>query len=176
MQSTHRIPSPALRACMGTSPAVASLVALMLARLESSYDRPAVRDALHDGRTWTWGEVIAAAVELATTFETMGVCRGHRLAHLGSHSPDWIVVDLACQLAGVVHVPLHADATAAEHAAQLAWLAPSLGIVNTSSCRFNLQRKWSVSADVCRLFRPCLRPCDSGLPREGANKAHVGTL
>ena len=106
----------------------------MLARLDSSFDRPAVCDALHDGRTWTWGEVIAAAVELATTFETMGVCRGHRLAHLGSHSPDWIVVDLACQLAGVVHVPLHADATAGEHAAQLVWLKPQ-GIAWSGSCR-----------------------------------------
>ena len=96
----------------------------MLARLDSSFDRPAVCDALDGGRTWTWGEVIAAAVELATTFETMGIRRGHRLAHLGSHSPDWIVVDLACQLAGVVHMPLHADTTAGEQAASLAWLAP----------------------------------------------------
>jgi acyl-CoA synthetase (AMP-forming)/AMP-acid ligase II len=100
------------------------MVELMLARLDSSFDRPAVCDALDGGRTWTWGEVIAAAVELATTFETMGVRRGHRLAHLGSHSPDWIVVDLACQLAGVVHVPLHADTTAREQAASLSWLAP----------------------------------------------------
>jgi long-subunit acyl-CoA synthetase (AMP-forming)/alkylation response protein AidB-like acyl-CoA dehydrogenase len=110
------------------------MVELMLARLESSYDRPAVCDALDQGRTWTWGELIAAAVELATTFETMGVRRGHRLAHLGSHSPDWIVVDLACQLAGVVHVPLHADATTGEHAAQLAWLQPQ-GIAWTGCIR-----------------------------------------
>jgi long-chain acyl-CoA synthetase len=110
------------------------MVALMLARLDSSFDRPAVCDALDRGRTWTWGEVIAASVELATTFETMGLRRGQRLAHLGSHSPDWIVVDLACQLAGVVHVPLHADTTAGEQAAQLAWLSPQ-GIAWSGSVR-----------------------------------------
>jgi long-subunit acyl-CoA synthetase (AMP-forming)/alkylation response protein AidB-like acyl-CoA dehydrogenase len=110
------------------------MVELMLARLDSSFDRPAFCDALDRGRTWTWGEVIAASVELAATFETMGVRRGHRLAHLGSHSPDWIVVDLACQLAGVVHVPLHADTTAGEQAAQLAWLAPQ-GIAWSGSVR-----------------------------------------
>jgi long-subunit acyl-CoA synthetase (AMP-forming)/alkylation response protein AidB-like acyl-CoA dehydrogenase len=110
------------------------MVELMLARLDSSFDRPAACDALDRGRTWTWGEVIAASVELAATFETMGVRRGHRLAHLGSHSPDWIVVDLACQLAGVVHVPLHADTTAGEQAAQLAWLAPQ-GIAWSGSVR-----------------------------------------
>jgi long-subunit acyl-CoA synthetase (AMP-forming)/alkylation response protein AidB-like acyl-CoA dehydrogenase len=119
---------------MGTSPAAASIVALMLARLDSSYDRPAVCDALNQGRTWTWSELIAAAVELADHFDTLGLCRGQRLAHLGSHSPDWIVVDLACQLAGVVHVPLHADATAAEHTAQLAWLKPQ-GFAWSGSCR-----------------------------------------
>ncbi len=119
---------------MGTSPAAASMVALMLARLDSSYDRSAVCDALHDGRTWTWGEVIAASVELADVFEARGLHRGQRLAHLGSHSPDWIVVDLACQLAGIVHVPLHADASAGEHAAQLAWLKPQ-GIAWSGSCR-----------------------------------------
>jgi long-subunit acyl-CoA synthetase (AMP-forming)/alkylation response protein AidB-like acyl-CoA dehydrogenase len=119
---------------MGTGPAAASMVALMLARLDSSFDRPAVCDALDEGRTWTWGELIAAAVELADRFDTVGLRRGQRLAHLGSHSPDWIVVDLACQLAGVVHVPLHADATAGEHAAQLAWLKPQ-GIAWTGSVR-----------------------------------------
>jgi long-subunit acyl-CoA synthetase (AMP-forming)/alkylation response protein AidB-like acyl-CoA dehydrogenase len=118
------------------------LVALMRARLDASHDRPAVCDALDQGRTWTWGELIAAAVDLADRFDTLGLRRGQRLAHLGSHSPDWIVVDLACQLAGVVHVPLHADATAAEHAAQLAWLAPQ-GIVWSGCCR-----RGSVGVDI----------------------------
>jgi long-chain acyl-CoA synthetase len=112
----------------------ASMVAWMLARLESSYDRPAVCDALDEGRTWTWGELVAAAVTLADRLNTVGLRRGQRIAHLGSHSPDWIVVDLACQLAGIVHVPLHADATSVEHAAQMAWLAPQ-GILWSGSWR-----------------------------------------
>jgi len=103
-------------------------VELLLARLASSFDRPAVCDALDNGQTWTWGELIAAAVELADSLSTRGLRRGDRLAHIGPHSTDWIVVDLACQLAGMVHAPLHADATAREQAAQLAWLAPR-GIV-----------------------------------------------
>ena len=110
----------------------ASLVELLLVRLESSFDRPAVCDALDNGQTWTWGELIAAAIELADSFSTRGLRRGDRLAHIGPHSSEWIVVDLACQLAGIVHAPLHADATAREQAAQLAWLAPK-GIVWSGS-------------------------------------------
>jgi long-chain acyl-CoA synthetase len=47
---------------------------------------------------------------------------------VGPHGPDWVLADLACLLAGVVHVPLHADASRAELVEQLAWLAPR-GIV-----------------------------------------------
>ena len=108
-------------------PAV-SIVDLLLARLEATADRPAICDALDGGRTWTWSEVIAAAVELADCFGSRGLRRGDLLAHIGPHSPDWIVVDLACHLAGLVHAPLHADASADEHAGQLSWLSPR-GIV-----------------------------------------------
>jgi len=107
----------------GPPAAAASLVELMLVRLDGGFDRPAICDALAAGRTWTWGELIAAAVDLAASFEAAGLRRGDRLAHLGPHTPDWIVVDLACQVAGLVHAPLHADASAADHAAELRWLA-----------------------------------------------------
>lgn len=110
------------------SPPPASVVELLLERLDASPDRPALCDALDGGRTWTWLELIAAAVDVAAEFGGMGLRRGDRLAHVGPHGPDWIVVDLACQLSGVVHVPLHADATRAEHATQLSWLAPQ-GVV-----------------------------------------------
>ena len=126
--SRPAVRKPAAQTGPATVPAAESMVALMRTRLEESYDRPAICDTLDGGQTWTWGEVIAAAVQLADGFNRLGVHRGHRLAHLGSHSPDWIVVDLACQLAGVVHMPLHADATAMEHASQLLWLKPH-GIV-----------------------------------------------
>ena len=92
----------------------ASIAALVLGVLDGAADRPAICDALGGGRTWSWGEVTAAAAGLAAEFAAAGVARGERLAHLGPHSPDWIVVDLACALAGVVHCGLHADAPAAD--------------------------------------------------------------
>ena len=104
-------------------PAV-SIVELLLARLEASPDRPAICDALDGGRTWTWSELIAAAAALADSLVGRGLRSGDLVVHVGPHSPDWVVVDLACHLAGLVHAPLHADASAEEHAGQLAWLAP----------------------------------------------------
>ncbi|RLS78781.1 MAG: hypothetical protein DWI03_03380 [Planctomycetota bacterium] len=103
----------------------ATLVGLLLARFDDAADRPAIVDGQADGAAaWTWADLAAAAVLCAERLEAAGLRRGDRVVHLGPHTPDWIVFDLACLLAGIVHVPLHADATVAEHRGQTAWLAP----------------------------------------------------
>ena len=114
-----------------------SLVELMHRRLDDAADRRAIIDTLAEAVTpaeagpgdtrataWTWGELIAAAATLADAFAAAGLAPGDRVAHVGPHAPDWILVDFACLLAGVVHVPLHADAARSEQLDQLAWLEP----------------------------------------------------
>jgi long-subunit acyl-CoA synthetase (AMP-forming)/alkylation response protein AidB-like acyl-CoA dehydrogenase len=112
-----------------------TLVGLFATRLATTPDRPAVA-VVERGTvtTWTWSDLAASAVRAAAGLEAAGLVRGDRIVHVGPHSPDWIVVDLACLLAGVVHVPLHADATAAEHREQLAWLKPK-GVVFSGPAR-----------------------------------------
>lgn len=108
-----------------------SLVALLRGRFADSGDRPAIVDGLAHagdgpagGTAWTWGHMAAAAIRLADEFATAGLVAGDRVVHVGLHDPDWILVDVACLLAGLVHVPLHADASRAEQRRQLEWLAP----------------------------------------------------
>jgi len=89
-----------------------SLVDLLLTRVVESGDRPAMADGLaapgRDGvAAWSWAELAAAAVACAAAIERAGLRRGDRVAHAGPPGPEWIVVDLACLLAGVVHVALH---------------------------------------------------------------------
>jgi long-subunit acyl-CoA synthetase (AMP-forming)/alkylation response protein AidB-like acyl-CoA dehydrogenase len=85
-------------------------------------------------RTWTWLELAAAALRVADELESLGLRRGDRVCHLGAHSVDWIVADLACLLVGVVHVPLHADAAPREHREQLGWLAPR-GVITSGGLK-----------------------------------------
>jgi long-subunit acyl-CoA synthetase (AMP-forming)/alkylation response protein AidB-like acyl-CoA dehydrogenase len=101
-----------------------SLVALLAARVADARERPAVVDGLEPTRSWTWGDIAAAAVELAGRLDAAGLRRGDRVAHVGPHSPDWIVVDLACLLAGVVHVAVHDDLPTRERRRLLDWLTP----------------------------------------------------
>ena len=105
-----------------------ALVGLLAERVAESRDRPAVVDGLAAGdgpRTrWTWGTLAADALRMADALEQAGLQRGDRVAHAGPHGPEWVIVDLACLLAGVVHVAIHHDLPAAEREALLDWLAP----------------------------------------------------
>ena len=109
----------------GATPVVAdSLAGLFAARVAATPDRPAVAVASDSGLTsWSWAELADAALRAADHLAAAGLRPGDRLAHLGPHSPEWLLVDLACLLAGIVHVPLHADASPGEHREQLGWLA-----------------------------------------------------
>jgi long-subunit acyl-CoA synthetase (AMP-forming) len=119
--------------------AAGSLVELLAQRVTETPERAAVarldRGTGGGGagavlRSWTWAELAAAALRVVHLLEERGFRPGDRVVHLGPHSVDWIVADLACLLAGVVHVPLHADAAAREHREQLAWLDPRGMIVS----------------------------------------------
>ena len=105
-----------------------SLVDLLARLVAEAHDRRAIVDGLagvdSPGASWTWGDIAAAAVHLAQRLAAEGLARGDRVVHVGPHSPDWIVVDLACAVAGVVHVALHADAGRDEHLMQCQWLEP----------------------------------------------------
>jgi long-subunit acyl-CoA synthetase (AMP-forming)/alkylation response protein AidB-like acyl-CoA dehydrogenase len=108
-----------------------TLLDLLVARLGDAATRPALAtQPSADGATttWTWLEAAAAAVDLAAALEATGLRPGDRVVHVGTHSVDWVVVDLACLLAGVVQVALHAEAPRSELLDQIAWLAPA-GVV-----------------------------------------------
>ncbi|MDA1040026.1 MAG: AMP-binding protein [Planctomycetota bacterium] len=99
-----------------------TLVDLMVARCDDSFDRPACVDAIGGGPAISWSRLLQRAIDVADALAAAGLARGDRLAHVGPHSIDWITVDLACLLSGVVHVALHADASPKELAEQCAWL------------------------------------------------------
>ena len=131
--ATARRRLSAASSAAGEPAAVDSLVGLLAGRAAVSPDRPAIVVAEDETvTTWTWLELAAAALRGAEHLEAAGLCRGDRLAHVGSHSAEWFVIDLACLLAGIVHMPLHAEAAAADHREQLGWLEPR-GLVASGS-------------------------------------------
>lgn len=76
---------------MADSPLAAALAA-----------RPEAAAALiGHARSWTAGEALAEAAQLAQRLP-----RGRVVAVLADNGPEWVIADLACQLAGAVHLPL----------------------------------------------------------------------
>ncbi|MEO1990654.1 MAG: AMP-binding protein [Pirellulales bacterium] len=108
-----------------------SLADLILARCSDSFDRPACLDVLGNTRPVSWGQLFAQALRITDSCLESGMKRGDRLVHLGAHSIDWVAVDLACHLAGYVHISLHAEAKPKEWIDQCEWLLPK-GIIVSS--------------------------------------------
>ena len=100
-----------------------SLVWLLARTARESHDRPAVVDPLA-GCKLSWGQLLRQAVTTAERLESAGLAAGDRVAHVGPHAADWIVVDLACLLGGFVQVALHADSPPAEQQEQLQLFRP----------------------------------------------------
>lgn len=113
-------------------PPADTLVGLLAQRVQHDGDRGALRtpaasrigNASSPERSpcWTWRRLAAAAMQLASRLEAAGLSRGDRLAHSGPHTADWVLVDLACLLSGIVHVPLHAEMTAEARRHWCEWL------------------------------------------------------
>ncbi len=111
-----------------------SLVELLHERALDAFEQPAIVTVGPDvqassGDRITWGGLIAAALDYARVVEAAGLVRGDRLAHIAPHSAEWIIVDLACLLSGIVHVALHADESPVTLLEQVQRLGPQ-GLVD----------------------------------------------
>ncbi len=90
-----------------------TIVSLFCSTVESH----AAQTALHfkcDGayRSVSWSDILQNARKLATGLVRLGLRPGDRVVQLSENRYEWIVCDLAIQLAQGVHVPLHATLTA----------------------------------------------------------------
>lgn len=89
-------------------------------RLECDGDRLAIR--FHEGgqtQQKTWREVVEAACRAAQVLQAAGVRPGDRVVQVSENRYEWIIADLAIQLAQAIHVPVHAPLTGPQIAYQI---------------------------------------------------------
>ncbi len=67
----------------------------------------------------TWDTLAQQVRRMAAALQELGVRPGDRVVQLSENSPEWIVCDLAIQMARAVHVPLHASLSAEQIAYQV---------------------------------------------------------
>jgi len=86
--------------------------------------RSAEQHALHfkkDG-TWqiqTWSQVAQRVGQMATVLRSLGAQPGDRIIQLAENCSQWIIADLAIQVCGAVHVPVHTPLTGSQIAYQI---------------------------------------------------------
>ncbi|HVA45268.1 MAG TPA: AMP-dependent synthetase/ligase [Pirellulales bacterium] len=99
----------------------ATIVSLFAERVAAAADQPAIHfRAAGAWRTLNWREVSDDVRRTAAVLASVGVRPGDRVAQFSPNRYEWIVADLAIQLARAVHVPVHASLAPAQVAYQVA--------------------------------------------------------
>src|SRR5688500_17716893 len=89
-----------------------TLPQLFASRIAESAEQPAVfirRDGKFQATTWK--DFARQVRSLACGLVELGVQPGDRVAQFSENRYEWLVVDLAIQLAQAIHVPIHAPLT-----------------------------------------------------------------
>lgn len=98
-----------------------TVVSLYCAQIAAAPERLAIR--FRRAGAWqarSWSEVAFDVRQLAAVLAHLGVAPGDRVVQVSSNRYEWIVADLAIQLAQAVHVPVHASLAGPQIAYQIA--------------------------------------------------------
>lgn len=105
----HGLDAPYTEIMLDPSQAPATLAELAQRSFVRFAERPCLgsRDPQGAGYHYlTYGEVAAKVRALALGLRARGLQRGYRVAILSESRPEWGITDLACQMAGLVSVPI----------------------------------------------------------------------
>jgi long-chain acyl-CoA synthetase len=95
-----------------------TIVEILARRVDADGPNPALAVKVEGQFRWrTWQEIAGDVAHYAAVLVELGVQRGDRVAQLAENRYEWIVMDLAIQMAGAIHVPIHAPLTGP----QVAW-------------------------------------------------------
>src|SRR5688500_17933293 len=95
-----------------------TIVEILARRVDTDGERPALAVKRSGRFEWlTWNELAGAVAQMAAVLVHLGVRRGDRVAHVSENRYEWILADFAIQMAGAIHVPIHAPLTGT----QIAW-------------------------------------------------------
>ncbi len=91
----------------------------LLDRVSDSPEAAAFIHSVRNNLATTWAELGREVLFLSEQFVSDGIRTGDHVVHLSSNRYEWILVDLALQFVGAVHIPFHAMITS-KNANQLA--------------------------------------------------------
>jgi long-chain acyl-CoA synthetase len=92
-----------------------TIVEILCRRIDSDGNRPALAVKQSGEFRWlTWNGLAADVAQMTAVLVELGIQRGDRVAHLSENRHEWVIADFAIQMAGAIHVPIHAPLTGAQ--------------------------------------------------------------
>jgi long-chain acyl-CoA synthetase len=136
-----------------------TLPRLFLEQLARGDQRPAVHFR-HDGEYLfhTWGQLADDVGRTALALRELGVCPGDRVLLISPNRYEWIVADLAIQVAGGVHVPVHISLSGAQMHWQLRHCGAKIALLGTPELAAVLAPHLDGSATKLLSFEDCPEP------------------
>jgi long-chain acyl-CoA synthetase len=86
----------------------------------------------------SWQEVGLEVSRAAATLQSRGLKAGDRVVQVSENRREWVLLDLACHLLGLVHVPLHASLSGPQLSALLGHCEARAAFVSTAEQRSKL--------------------------------------
>ena len=99
-----------------------TIVEMFVERVKSDGSRPALHvknPGCDDFQALTWNDLSQRVQRVAAALLRLGVKPGDRVVQISENCPEWIICDLAIQMARGVHVPLHASLAGEQFAEQI---------------------------------------------------------
>jgi long-chain acyl-CoA synthetase len=139
-----------------------TVVELLCHRVETEGSQPALGVKRHGLYQWlTWSDIAGDVAKTAAVLVELGVQRGDRVAQLSENRYEWIVLDFAVQMAGAVHVPIHAPLTGQQVAFQVRHSGAKVLFVSTPEQAGKLDRCIASEVDRDLGQRLCIVSYDS---------------
>ena len=109
-----------------------TIVEILCRRIETDGAQPGAGREARRANTWlTWNELAADVAAVAAALVRAGRQPGDRVAQVSENRYEWIIADLAIQMAGAIHVPIHAPLTGP----QIAWQVRHSGAEGRAALR-----------------------------------------
>jgi long-chain acyl-CoA synthetase len=137
-----------------------TIVEILCRRIDSDGPQPALATKCGGQFVWqTWAELASEVARNVAVLVELGVEPGDRVAHVSENRYEWIIADLAIQMAGAIHVPIHAPLTGPQIAWQVCHSGAGVLMLSGPAQAAKLAAGAALPASVtCVAYDECTKP------------------
>ena len=138
-----------------------TIVEMLCRRVDSDGPREALGVKRGGKYEWlTWNDLAGAVARTTAVLAELGIRPGDRVAQLSENRYEWIIADLAIQMAGAIHVPIHAPLTGVQAAWQVKHSGAKVLLLSgpAQAAKLSTLPADELAGVACASYEPCAEP------------------